>query len=106
MRFRFLVLAFGVVFSALAAVTDVHVVERDDILNGVSFGAAGPYERIRATVRFAVDPKNPANRIITDIDLAPRNEQGLVEFTADLALFKPRDPKQGNGTALMEIVNR
>ena len=45
---------------------------------------AGPYTRITGKVHFAVDPKLVANRIITDIDLGPRNEKGLVEFSADL----------------------
>jgi hypothetical protein len=101
----------GVLLLALpallpAAVTAVHVIERDDVLNGKPFGKAGPYEAIRARVEFSVDPKLPANRIIADIDLAPKNEQGLVEFSADLYVLKPRDPKTGNGTALVEISNR
>jgi Alpha/beta hydrolase domain len=106
MRFAALLLAIGAGSTLSAAVKEVHVVERGDVLNGSSFGAAGPYECIRATVNFAVDPKNPSNRVITDIDLAPRNQEGLVEFSADLVMYKPRDPKLGNGTALVEIVNR
>ena len=66
----------------------------------------GPYEKIVAKVHFAVDPKLPANRIVADIDLAPRDENGLVEFSADLFVLKPRDSAQGNGTALFEISNR
>lgn len=89
-----------------AAVTAVHVVDRFDVLSGKSFGTAGPYEAIRARVEFAVDPKLPANRIIADLDLAPKNAEGLVEFSADLFVLKPRDPKTGNGTALVEISNR
>ncbi len=89
-----------------AAVTAVHVLERADVLNGKPFGKTGPYEAIRARVEFAVDPKLAANRIITDIDLAPKNEHGLVQFSADLFVLKPRDPKTGNGTALVEISNR
>ncbi len=91
---------------ASAAVTAVRVNERSDVLNGAPFGSAGPYERIIATVHFAIDPNLPANAIIRDIQFAPRNEQGLVEFTADLYVLKPRDPAHGNGTALMEISNR
>ncbi|MGA7409218.1 MAG: hypothetical protein WBW33_01970, partial [Bryobacteraceae bacterium] len=89
-----------------AAVTAVHVIDRADVLNGKPFGKTGPYEAIRARVEFAVDPKLPANRIIADIDLAPKDDQGLVEFSADLYVLKPRDPKTGNGTALVEISNR
>ena len=68
----------GILIAALsqAAVTSVNVIDRSDVLGNTSFGSAGPYERIIAKARFAVDPKLPANRIISDIDLAPRNEAG------------------------------
>ena len=92
--------------TAFAAVTDVHVVDRSDVLGGISFGAAGPYERIAAKASFEVDPKLPANRIITDIGFAPRDENGRVKFSADVYVLKPRDPQKGNGTILLEIPNR
>jgi hypothetical protein len=100
------------IFAALAllplhaAVVDVHVIERSDVLKGKSFGAAGPYERIVAKAFFAVDPLLPANRIITDLRHAPVNMQGLVEFSADIHVLKPRDPARGNGTLLFEVSNR
>ncbi len=106
MRFAALVVAAGLPAAVLAAVTNIDIIERQDVTNAPSTGSAGSYERIRAKVHFAVDPKNSANRIITDIALAPRNNAGLVEFSADLVMYKPRDPKLGNGTALVEIVNR
>jgi len=89
-----------------AAVTRIEVADRSDVLGGASFGTAGPYERIAGKIYFAVDPKLAANRAIADIDLAPRNAQGKVEFSADLYILKPRDPAKGNGTALVEISNR
>ena len=92
--------------ASFSAVTRVELVERTDALDGASDGAAGPYEHIVAKVHFALDPKLAANRIIADIDLAPRNEEGLVEFSADLDVLKPRDSAKGNGTALFEISNR
>ena len=69
--------------ACFAAVTRVDVTERGDVLQGVSLGSAGPYERIAGKVYFAVDPKLAPNRIIADIDLAPRNAEGKVEFSAD-----------------------
>jgi hypothetical protein len=92
--------------SAFGAVTEVYVQERTDVLNGLGYGPAGPYERFAATAHFAIDPKAEANRAIVDIDLAPRNAKGLVEFTADVVVFKPRDPTKGNGTILLDIPNR
>ena len=75
-----------------AAVTRIDVSERSDVVDGHAFGTAGPYERIVARVHFAVDPNNPANKIITDIALAPRNSQGLVEFSADLGTVPVATP--------------
>jgi len=85
--------------SCGAAVTRVEITERTDL-------PASHYERLIGKVYFAVDPKLPANRIITDIDLAPRNAQGLVEFSAELQVLRPRPPAINNGTALLEISNR
>ncbi len=91
---------------AAAALLDIHVVERTDVLKGRSFANAGPYERIRARAWFAVDPALPANRIITDLGHAPRNAEGMAEFSADVHVLKPRDPAKGNGTVLFEVSNR
>jgi hypothetical protein len=96
--------AFAAVFAAFvtccqAAVTRVEVADRVDLpVNG--------YERIAGKVYFAVDPKLPANRSIVDIDLAPRNAAGLVEFSADLLVLRPKDAAKSNGTAFLEIANR
>lgn len=89
-----------------AALLRIELSERSDVLAGKSFGSAGPYERLIGKAYFAVDPANPANRIISDIDKAPRNERGLVEFSADLYVLKPRDPAHGNGGVLFEVSNR
>src|SRR5689334_1926295 len=95
------VFAYGIVFATVAhaAVTRVEVTERVDL-------PANGYERIAGKVYFAVDPKLPANRAIADIDLAPKNAAGLVEFSADLLMLRPKDPAKSNGTAFLEIVNR
>lgn len=84
---------------SLAAVTRVEVAERADL------PVAG-YERIAGKVHFALDPKLPANKAIVDLALAPRNSQGLVEFSADFLVFRGKDPAKSNGTALFESVNR
>ncbi len=53
-----------------------------------------------------VDPNNPHNKIIADVDKAPKNSQGKVEFSADLFILRPKDPTHGNGVALFDVVNR
>ena len=82
-----------------AAVTKVDISERIDL------PVAGA-ERLAGKVHFALDPKNAANRAIVDLYRAPRNAQGLVEFSADLRIVRPKDAAKRNGTMIMEVVNR
>lgn len=89
-----------------AAVTAAKITERTAVLDGAAFGKAGPYERIVGKAMFAVDPKRAANEGIFDLTLAPQNKDGLVEFSADIYILRPRDAARGNGTALVEISNR
>src|SRR5882724_4928298 len=92
--------------SAEAHVARVEVVSRTDVQDGRAFGLAGGYERIVGRVYFAVNPENVHNRQIVDLDKAPRNAQGEVEFSADLYLFKPKDMARGNNAVLFEVSNR
>lgn len=91
---------------AVAALDRLEVVERSAVLDGRSFGAAGAYERLTGRAHFLVDPLAPANRRIQDLALAPRNRDGLVGFSADFHLLRPREAAKGNGTLLLDIVNR
>jgi hypothetical protein len=89
-----------------AEVVRVEIQTRNDLIGRKSFGLAGPYEKLAGKIHFAVDPKNAANRAIADIDLAPRNASGKVEFSADFYILKPKHVERGNGAALLEISNR
>ena len=104
----FLFLAVALVCSCMlfARVVRVEITSRTDVLNGKPFGDTGAYEKIVGRVHFAVRPDDPHNRVIVDLDKAPRNAQGEVEFSADLYLFRPKDAKKGNGALLLEIPNR
>jgi hypothetical protein len=90
--------------SAAAEVVRIDVAARADVAAGASYGAAGPYEKLRGTLHFAVDPKAPANQNITDLDLARAGDR--VEFTADFFLLKPKEASRGNGALLFEVSNR
>ena len=89
-----------------AEVAGLRIVERSPVLNGAAFGETGAYERVIAKAHFAVDPHDPANAGIADIGAAPRNAQGLVEFSADVCILKPTRPQRGSGTILFEVSNR
>ncbi len=92
--------------TASADVVRIEVEARHDVADGRAYGLAGSYEALRGMVHFEVDPANPANGIITDIDLAPRNDRGMVEFRSNFFLLKPTDVARGNGTVLYEVSNR
>ena len=93
--------------SALGAeVTRIEIHARRDVLGARVFGLAGSYEKLVGKVYFAVDPTNPINQIIADIDKAPRNDKGKVEFSSDLYVLKPKQPERGNGAVLCGIPNR
>ena len=89
-----------------ARVVRLSVERRDVVLNGRAFGAAGPYEKLVGKVDFGFDPTLPANDIIVDLELAPRNARGEVEASADFYLLKPVDPRRGNGRLFYEVGNR
>jgi hypothetical protein len=92
--------------SCEAHVARVEIISRTDVQDGRAFGSAGAYEKIVGRVYFAVKPENAHNRQIVDLDKAPRNAQGEVEFSADLYLYKPKDMNKGNGAVLFEVSNR
>ena len=76
------------------------------LADGKSWGDVGPYEELLGTLHFAIDPLSDANSRITDIDLAPRNDKGLVEYTSDVSVILPVDRSRGSGKMLLDVVNR
>ena len=88
------------------AVTRLEINSRRPYAEGQSFGGVGPYKLLTGTAHFAVDPNHSANTSITDIELAPRNDDGLVIFSADFRLLQPLDPRRGNRRLLLDVPNR
>ena len=73
---------------------------------GQSFGTVGTYERLTGKAYGEVDPGSPANSLIQDIALAPRNAHGMVEYVTDIDILRPADRSKGNGVLFFNIVNR
>ena len=74
---RYLLLLFAaccVSPSAISArVVRIEVENRQQVAQGRHFGRSGSYEKITGKIYLEVDPNNPANQLIVDLDLAPRN---------------------------------
>ncbi len=83
--------------SAGARVTRVEVTSRKDVWNG-------RYELLIGRVFFAVDPANTHNTAVVDLDKAPRNAKGEVEFSGDLRVLRPK--AGGNDALFFEVSNR
>jgi hypothetical protein len=64
------------------------------------------YERVDGRLHFAVDPSNPANARIVDLDRAPRDARGQVRFWGDFVLLQPKDAERANRRLLYYVVNR
>ena len=106
---RLVLIVMSLVFAAgraQAEVTRVEIRSTTDALGGRSFGSVGAYELLKGTIFFAVDPANASNRVIADLDKAPTNAQGRVEFSSDLFIIRPKDRSKGNGVLFFDVVNR
>lgn len=68
---------------------------------------AGPsHEKISGKAYGELDPADPKNALITDIELAPRNARGKVEYVATFSLVKPINMSLASGVLLYTVVNR
>ena len=73
---------------------------------GRTFGGVGQYEKLRGVAYGEVDPTDPRNAVITDIEFAPRNANGMVEYSMDFYILKPIDLQQGSHKLFIEVNNR
>jgi len=71
-----------------------------------TYGTVGAYEKLTGTLAGEVDPKDAHNAIIQDLALAPVNSRGLVEYSADFVLIKPKDMSKSNGVLRYDAPNR
>src|SRR5262245_7857264 len=88
------------------AVTRFEVTLRRALAGGARFGEIGPYEELKGRLHFAIDPRHPANRRITDAELVPTTPEGRVEWQADASILLPVDRARCSGRVLLDVVNR
>ena len=88
------------------SVERIEITHQAPYADGQSFGEAGPFELIRARLRYAVNPLLEDHRRITDLECATRGTDGCVRFSGDLVLIRPQDPSAGNGALVIDVPNR
>jgi hypothetical protein len=107
-----LAIALGILLCAASGTAQARITRLEitrvesPAFNGASFGERGTYERLIGRAYGEVDPQHPLNAIIQDIELAPRNARGLVEYATDVDILKPTDPARSNGVLFFNVVNR
>ena len=74
--------------------------------DGQVFGDAGQYETLAGRAHGELDPRDPLNAIIQDIELAPRNPAGNVEYVATFFLVKPIDMSRSSHLMWHDVPNR
>jgi Alpha/beta hydrolase domain len=83
------------------------VVKRKGVFaGGHEFPITGAYEKLVGKVYGEVDPKNRLNRIIVNLDKAPCNRRGKVEYWSDFCILKPLDMARSNGKIFYDAPNR
>jgi len=92
--------------AAQARVTRIEINRQEPFAAGQTFGSVGAYERVIGRFHGELDPAQPLNADIVDIDKAPRNARGMVEYSADFYILKPVDLGKGNGALFYEVNNR
>jgi hypothetical protein len=91
---------------AQARVTKIEILRTEPFAGGEVFGAVGAYQKVVGRFYGELDPKAPLDAVIVDLDKAPRNARGHVEYSADFYILRPADLARGNGALLYDVNNR
>jgi hypothetical protein len=87
-------------------ITRLVIQRREPFAGGHEFPITGAYEKLAGKLYGEVDPKNRLNRIIVNLDKAPRNRRGRVEYSSNFFILKPADLARGNGKIFFDAPNR
>ena len=104
-----LVTAYGIcaATTAHAHIKKIQITAKQSpAFGGYSWPGVGQYEKIAGKAFGELDPKDPRNQVLVDLQLAPRNASGKVEYSFDFYLLKPIDLSKGNHKMLYEPPNR
>ena len=84
---------------------DLELVE-SPALGGQSFGAVGEYERLRGRFYGEIDPADSRHRGIVNLEHAPLNANGRVEYSTTVEIYRPVDMRRWNRALYHTVPNR
>jgi Alpha/beta hydrolase domain len=87
-------------------ITRIAIKRREPFAKGYEFPITGAYEKLVGKIYGEVDPKNRLNKVIVNLDKAPRNRRGKIEYWSDFCILKPIDMARGNGKIFYDAPNR
>ena len=74
---------------AEARITRIEMSTPQLAFGGFSWPSVGQYEKITGIAHGEVNPHDRQNREIVDIEFAPRNARGNVEYSFNFYILKP-----------------
>ena len=103
-----LALALAAAFAApaQARITKVEISDPQPAFGGYSWPGVGQYEKLTGIAYGEVNPHDRRNRVIVDLELAPRNSRGNVEYSFNFYILKPVDLSRGAHRVMYEPPNR
>jgi len=87
-------------------ITRIFIQRRELFAAGHEFPITDAYEKLIGYVIGEVEPRHRLNRIIVNLDKAPRNRRGRVEYRSTICILKPLDLARGNGKIFCDAPNR
>ena len=87
-------------------ITRVVIQRREPFAGGHEFPVTGGYEKLTGMIYGEVDPNHRLNQIIVNLNKAPRNQRGRVEYSGNFCILKPLDMARGNGKIFFDAPNR
>ena len=87
-------------------IQQLQIVSTYDAYDGGTFGSVGAYEVITGIVHGQLNPNHPANAGIADIGLAPVDSAGMVEYTTDFVIVRPKNVANAKRILFYDVVNR
>jgi hypothetical protein len=87
-------------------ITEIRITSTQPAFGGASFGSVGAYEILSGKAYGTIDPRAPANAALTNLNLAPLDAEGLINYSMDVAILRPVNAGAGNGRIFYEIINR
>ena len=98
--------AWVCISPAQARITEINVQQVEPFAGNAVFGKTGAYERVWGVAKGELDPADPRNKDIVNLDKAPRSSNGRVRYEVEWFMLRPADASRGNHKLLFEVTNR